>query len=242
MVMSSVAFSNNNYLTTENERGFIMTTNFSINDDILNTIASNEKEINKLKVTSSETGKQIGTLKLSNYAYLIAGIAPAKLSSKSNLNSGDRTALKAELMEFAGLVDSMADKMIKNAVGARNVFKISGSNITPEGVSEIFEAEGITSEAKLIKAVSGDDKKDKITLAVEKVAGRRSTKKGNDGDRIDGDAWLGGFDYEEIDIFKEKLEDYLRARREMEKASGKAGDAQQAENDAVNEIANALSD
>ena len=215
---------------------------FSMNQDILDTIASNEKEINKLKVTSSETGKQIGTLKLSNYSQLIAGIAPAKLTSKSNLNSGDRTSLKAELIEFAGLTDSMADKMIKNAVGARNVFKISGSNITPEGVAEIFEAEGITSEAKLIKAVSGDDKKDKITLAVEKVAGRRSTVKGNDGERVDGNAWLGGFDYDEIDIFKNKLEDYLRVRAEMEKAASVAADNQQAENDAVNEIANALSD
>jgi len=215
---------------------------FSMNQDILDTIASNEKEINKLKVTSSETGKQIGTLKLSNYSQLIAGIAPAKLTSKSNLNSGDRTSLKAELIEFAGLTDSMADKMIKNAVGARNVFKISGSNITPEGVAEIFEAEGITSEAKLIKAVSGDDKKDKITLAVEKVAGRRSTIKGNDGERVDGNAWLGGFDYDEIDIFKNKLEDYLRVRAEMEKAASVAADNQQAENDAVNEIANALSD
>ena len=214
---------------------------FSINQDILDTIASNEKEINKLKVTSSETGQKIGTLKLSNYAYLIAGIAPCKLSDTCNLNSKDRVSLKAELMGFAGLVDSMADKMIKNAVGARNVFKISGSNITPEGVAEIFQSEGITSEAKLIKAVSGDDKKDKITLAVEKVAGRRSTVKRN-GERVDSNAWLGGFDYEEIDIFKNKLEDALRVRAEMEKASAKAGDAQQAENDAVNEIADALSD
>tara|TARA_B100000900_G_scaffold290782_1_gene249600 strand:+ start:1078 stop:1788 length:711 start_codon:yes stop_codon:yes gene_type:complete len=236
-----VAFSKNNYLTTENKRGFIMTI-FTIADDILNTIASNEKEINTLKVTSSETGQKIGSLKLSNYAYLISGIAPAKLTSKSNLNSGDRTSLKAELIEFAGLTDSMADKMIKNAVGARNVFQISGSNITPEGVAEIFEVEGITSEAKLIKAVSGDDKKDKVQLVVDKVAGKRSTKKDAKGNRVQGDAWLGGFDYDDIEVFKNKLEDALRIRAEMEKAASVAADNQQAENDAVNSIADALAD
>ena len=219
-----------------------MTTTFTINDDILNTIASNEKEINKLKVTSSETGQKIGTLKLSNYSQLIAGIAPAKLTSKSNLNSGDRTSLKAELIEFAGLTDSMADKMIKNAVGARNVFQISGSNITPEGVAEIFEVEGITSEAKLIKAVSGDDKKDKVQLVVDKVAGKRSTKKDAKGNRVQGDAWLGGFDYEDIEVFKNKLEDALRIRAEMEKAASVAADKQQAENDVVNSIADALAE
>lgn len=217
-----------------------MTTNFSINDDILNTIASNEKEINKLKVTSSETGQKIGTLKLSNYSQLIAGIAPAKLTSKSNLNSGDRTSLKAELIEFAGLTDSMADKMIKNAVGARNVFSIAGSNITPEGVAEIFEVEGITSEAKLIKAVSGDDKKDKVQLAVDKVAGKRSTKKDAKGNRVQGDAWLGGFDYDDIEVFKNKLEDALRIRAEMEQAASVAADAQERENELVNELNDAL--
>ena len=100
----------------------------------------------------------------------------------------------------------------------------------------VFERNDITSEAKLIKAVSGDDAKSKVQLAVDKVAGKRSTKKDDKGNRVDGDKWLGGFDYAEIEEFQSLLADALRVRGEMEAAAQAAADKTQAENDAINEM------
>tara|TARA_R100000329_G_scaffold131089_1_gene110300 strand:- start:163 stop:834 length:672 start_codon:yes stop_codon:yes gene_type:complete len=209
---------------------------FVIADSNLNTIASNEKRIGLLKGDAKEANGEAQTLKLNSYCQLISGIAGAPMTSKSNLPTAVSSSLKADLMDIGGLTEGMANKMVKNAVGARNVFKIGGDNITPEMVTQIFEEQGISSEAKLIKAVSGDDAKSKVQLAVDKVAGKRSTKKNNKGERIDGDKWLGGFTYDEIEEFQSVLANALRVRGEMEAAAQEAADKAQAENDAVNEM------
>jgi hypothetical protein len=207
---------------------------FVIADDNLNTIAANEKRINVLKGDAKDANGEAQSLKLNSYCQLIAGIAAAPLTAKSNLPTAVSSSLKADLMDIGGLTESMANKMVKNAVGARNVFGIGGDNMTPAAVSEIFTANEITSEAKLIKAVAGDDTKSKVQLAVEKVAGKRSTKKDDKGNRIDGDKWIGGFTYDEIEEFRTALDDALRVRADMEAAAQVAGDQTQADNDAVN--------
>jgi len=210
---------------------------FVIADDNLNAIASNEKRIKNLKGDAKEANGEAQTLKLSNYCQLIAGIAAAPLTEKSNLPSQTSSQLKADLMDIGGLSEGMANKMVKNAVGARNVFNIGGDNITPEMVASTFEVNDINSEAKLIKAVSGDDVKSKVQLAVDKVAGKRSTTKDNKGNRVaNGNKWLGGFEYAEIEEFQSLLADALRVRADMEAAAQQAADKTQAENDAVNEM------
>jgi hypothetical protein len=209
---------------------------FVLADDNLNAIASNEKRINTLKGDAKEANGEAQTLKLNSYCQLIAGIAAAPLTAKSNLPTTVSSQVKGDLMDIGGLSEGMANKMVKNAVGARNIFGIGGGNVTPQMVAETFEANEITSEAKLIKAVSGEDVKSKVQLAVEKVAGKRSTKKDDKGNRVDGDKWLGGFDYAEIEEFQSLLADALRVRGEMEAAAQAAADKTQAENDAINEM------
>jgi hypothetical protein len=209
---------------------------FVLADDNLNAIASNEKRINTLKGDAKEANGEAQTLKLNSYCQLIAGIAAAPLTAKSNLPTTVSSQVKGDLMDIGGLSEGMANKMVKNAVGARNVFGIGGDNFTPQAVAEVFERNDITSEAKLIKAVSGDDAKSKVQLAVDKVAGKRSTKKDDKGNRVDGDKWLGGFDYAEIEEFQSLLADALRVRGEMEAAAQAAADKTQAENDAINEM------
>lgn len=204
--------------------------------DRINQIGLNQSRINTLKGDAKEITAESQGLKLDSYCHLIAGIAPAKLTAKANLNAKDRVGLKGDLMAEGQQTDSMADKLIKNAVGARNVFQIGGDNWTPAGVQEVFEANDITSEAKLIKAVSGDDQKSKVQLAVEKIAGRRSTKKNDKGERVAGDKWLGGFTYDEIEEFHTALADALRTRGEMEAAAQVAGDQTDQDNDDVNEM------
>ena len=202
--------------------------------DRINQIGLNQSRINTLKGDAKEITAESQGLKLDSYAHLIAGIAPAKLTAKANLNAKDRVALKGDLMDAGQQTDSMADKLIKNAVGARNVFQIGGDNWTPAAVLEVFDANEITSEAKLIKAVSGDDKKSKVALVVEKIAGRRSTKKNEKGERVAGDKWLGGFSYDEIEEFHTALADALRTRGEMEAAAQEAGDQTDQDNADVN--------
>ena len=204
--------------------------------DRINQIGLNQSRINTLKGDAKEITAESQGLKLDSYAHLIAGIAPAKLTAKANLNAKDRVALKGDLMAEGQQTDSMADKLIKNAVGARNVFQIGGDNWTPAAVKEVFDANEITSEAKLIKAVSGDDKKSKVALVVEKIAGRRSTKKNEKGERVAGDKWLGGFSYDEIEEFHNALADALRTRGEMEAAAQEAGDQTDQDNADVNEM------
>ena len=209
---------------------------FVLADDNLNAIASNEKRINTLKGDAKEANGEAQTLKLNSYCQLIAGIAAAPLTAKSNLPTTVSSQVKGDLMDIGGLSEGMANKMVKNAVGARNIFGIGGGNVTPQMVAETFEANEITSEAKLIKAVSGEDVKSKVQLAVDKVAGKRSTKKDDKGNRVDGDKWLGGFDYAEIEEFQSLLADALLVRGEMEAAAQAAADKTQAENDAINEM------
>jgi len=204
--------------------------------DRINQIGLNQSRINTLKGDAKEITAESQGLKLDSYCHLIAGIAPAKLTAKANLNAKDRVALKGDLMAEGQQTDSMADKLIKNAVGARNVFGIGGDNWTPAAVKEIFDAKEITSEAKLIKAVSGDDKKSKVALVVERIAGRRSTKKNEKGERVAGNKWLGGFSYEEIEEFHTALEDALRTRGKMEAAGQEAGDQTDQDNADVNEM------
>ena len=209
---------------------------FTAAADRINQIGLNQSRINTLKGDAKEITAESQGLKLDSYAHLIAGIAPAKLTAKANLNAKDRVALKGDLMDAGQQTDSMADKLIKNAVGARNVFQIGGDNWTPAAVLEVFDANEITSEAKLIKAVSGDDKKSKVALVVEKIAGRRSTKKNEKGERVAGDKWLGGFSYDEIEEFHTALADALRTRGEMEAAAQEAGAQTDQDNADVNEM------
>ena len=204
-----------------------------LSDDTLNAMSTANKRINVLKGDAKEANGEAQTLKLGNYCQLIAGVASEPMHKGNFKNSA---IIRGELQNFVGLSESMANKMMKNAAGARRELKISGNNITPEMVAETFERNDITSEAKLIKLVAGDDVKSKVQLAVDKVAGKRSTKKDDNGERIDGNKWLGGFSYDEIEEFQSALADALRVRGEMEAAAQEAADKTQAENDAVNEM------
>ena len=48
------------------------------------------------------------------------------------------------LTNYVGFTDSMAEKMHKNAVGARRELEIGGNNVTPEMAAEVFAGAGIT--------------------------------------------------------------------------------------------------
>ena len=197
---------------------------FSLADANINAIGSAQKRIDNLKGDVDAAKDEANSLKLDQYCQLVAGIAAIKLT-KGNLPTDVSSTVKGELEDLGNMKASIANKKLKNAVGARRVFKINGDNITPEMVASVFEDNDITSEAKLIKAVAGDDAKSAVDLLIEKVIGRPSTKKDDDGNRVTGDAWLdpkwsGNTDPdgkpeitdEDIECFKAKLDDAIAAR------------------------------
>ena len=220
---------------------------FVTNSARINQIGLNQTRIDDLKGSAKEITAESQGLKLDNYCHLIAGISSAPLTSKANMNAKDRVALKKALTTAGQQTDSMADKLIKNAGGARNVFQIGGDNWTPAAVQEVFEAKKITSEAKLIKAVSGDDKKSPIDLLAAKIVGRRSTKKNEKGERVAGNKWIGGMldkyaeatgtDLDEVlaELYA-KVADDLRERRDMEASAQEAGDQTAQDNADANEM------
>ena len=139
-------------------------------------------------------------------------------------------------MEFAGLTESMANKMLKNAAGARRILDLHGDNITPEAVANAFDQHEITSEAKLIELAVADDDKQQGSACCRKGGRSPLYQERRQGQPCRGDSWLGGFTYEEIAEFQDKMADAMRVRAEMEAAAQEAGDKAQSDNDAVNEM------
>lgn len=212
----------------------------TVSDTVLDAMASNEMQNEALTGEAKGINEQRQALKMDSYCQLIAGIAHHKLTAKGHLPTTISKGVKEMLTNYVGLTDSMAEKMHKNAVGARRELEIGGNNVTPEMVAEVFAGAGITSEAKLIKLVGGQKKQTKIQKLVQQIVGKPSKT---------GKAYIGGlvktnadgkktneFDEGQLEEFKNALEDALRVRREAEAAAQEAADKAQAENDAVNEM------
>ena len=217
-----------------------MTNIVTVSDTVLDAMASNEMQNEALTGEAKGINEQRQALKMDSYCQLIAGIAHHKLTAKGHLPTTRSKGVQEMLTNYVGLTDSMAEKMHKNAVGARRELEIGGNNVTPEMVADVFAGAGITSEAKLIKLVGGQKKQTKIQKLVQQIVGKPSKT---------GKAYIGGlvktnadgkktneFDEAQLEEFKNALEDALRVRREAEAAAQEAADKAQAENDAVNEM------
>lgn len=167
--------------------------NLPIDAQNLTVIGENEKTIKALKENSKESSKEANSRKLDTYCVIISCVAKHGLQ-KGNLPPKISSDLKMQLinMKETEISDGMANKLIKNTAGAIRIFGINGDNITPTMVGDVFEDADITSEAKLIKAVADEPNKTATQLIVDKLVGKRSTKKDADGNRVAGDKWIGG--------------------------------------------------
>ena len=224
--------------------------NLPIDTANLTVIGENEKTIKALKENSKESSKEANSRKLDTYCVIISCVAKHGLQ-KGNLPPKISSDLKMQLinMKETEISDGMANKLIKNTAGAIRIFGINGDNITPTMVGDVFADADITSEAKLIKAVADEPNKTATQLLVDKLVGKRSTKKDADGNRVDGDKWIGGLGEKDqtedvflaiVDTFKNELENALRVRADMRQGSQTAGDITQSENEAVDAMINQL--
>ena len=224
---------------------------FAVSSDVYNTIAANQAAIDGDKATSADALGRIKSAKLDNIVQLVCGLAVVPLTQKGNLPTTVSAAVKAELQEMAMQTKGMAENIVKYVAGTRRHFNINGDNVTPDMVYGILNDAEIDSEKKLVDAIYGKDAVSEVTKIVQKIAGKRSTKKDDKGNRVDGDKWIGGMEWEDIDALfgvgvggelpqVGALADALRLRSEMEKAASAAaqaaGDAEADATAAINEM------
>ena len=148
---------------------------FSLSDNTVSIVAANEGTLSGLKGDAKMVTEQVNATKLATYAELISAISGISLT-KGNLPRTISKTVKDKLTTAGGCKDAVAKKYLENSVGAKREFGF-GDNTTPTAVMAVFNDQGITSEAKLAKAVSGEAEKSAALILAEKVMGKWSNKK-----------------------------------------------------------------
>lgn len=237
---------------------------FDVSSEIYNKISANQVSIEGDKDTSKEALARVKTAKLDNIVQLVVGLAAVPLTAKDNLPTTVSSKVKQKLQEQALMTKGMSENMVKYVARTRAKWNIGGDNVTPEMVYEIFANHYVTlesgvkqeapidSEKKLVDALYGNGAaKSDVTKAVEQIVGKRSKKSDGKGGHVDGDAWLGGMSWDDIDgLFgvgvggelpqTGPIADAIAVRRDIEEAKRnagqEAGDKAQADADAINEM------
>ena len=210
---------------------------FSLSEATVKTISSNETTIKGLKGDAKQVTEQVNATKLSTYAELISAISGVTLTN-GNLPRTISKRVREDLTTDGGCKDAVAKKYLENSVGAKRQFDF-GANTTPTAVLAVFADQGITSEAKLAKAVSGEAEKSAAVILSEKVMGKWSTKKDDKGKAVKGDKFKDGLKDEELVEFFDELRKLEAERTEYHAnadAAKKAGKAVEKDNDTVNDV------
>ena len=210
---------------------------FSLSANTVSTVASNEVTLAGLKGDAKQVTEQVNATKLATYAELISAISGVTLTEKGNLPRSISKTVNHDLTTDGGCKDAVAKKYLENSVGAKRQFDF-GANTTPTAVLAVFADQGITSEAKLAKAVSGEADKSAALILAEKVMGKWSTKKEN-GKVVQGDKFKDGLKDEElVEFFDElrKLEAERATYHANADAAKEAGKAVEKDNDTVNDV------
>ena len=210
---------------------------FSLSDNTVSIVAANETALEGLKGDAKQVTEQVNATKLATYAELISAISGINLTGNGNLPRTISKRVREDLTTDGGCKDATAKKYLENSVGAKRQFGL-GDNTTPTAVLAVFADQGITSEAKLAKAVSGEAEKSAALILAEKVMGKWSTKKEN-GKAVKGDKFKDGLTDEElVEFFDElrKLEAERTKYHANADAAKEAGKAVEKDNDTVNDV------
>tara|TARA_R100000149_G_scaffold65796_1_gene41534 strand:+ start:170 stop:829 length:660 start_codon:yes stop_codon:yes gene_type:complete len=210
---------------------------FSLSANTVSTVASNEVTLAGLKGDAKQVTEQVNATKLATYAELISAISGVTLT-KGNLPRTISKTVRHDLTTDGGCKDAVAKKYLENSVGAKREFDF-GANTTPTAVLAVFADKGITSEAKLAKAVSGEAEKSAAVILAEKVMGKWSSKKDDNGKVVKGDKFKDGLKDEELVEFFDELRKLEAERTEYHAnadAAKEAGKAVEKDNDTVNDV------
>ena len=211
---------------------------FSLSTNTVSTVAANEGTLSGLKGDAKMVTEQVNATKLATYAELISAISGIALTDKGNLPRSISKTVNGDLTTDGGCKDATAKKYLENSVAAKRKFGF-GDNTTPTAVLAVFSDQGITSEAKLAKAVSGEADKSAALILAEKVIGKWSTSKDDNGNAVQGDKWKDGLDDEELAVFFDELRKLEAERTEYHAnadAAKEAGKAVEKDNETVNDV------
>jgi len=209
---------------------------FSLSDNTVSIVSANETALKGLKGDAKQVTEQVNATKLSTYAELISAISGVTLT-KGNLPRTISKTVRHDLTTDGGCKDAVAKKYIENSVGAKRQFGF-GDNTTPTAVLAVFADQGITSEAKLAKAVSGEAEKSAALILAEKVIGKWSSKKDDNGNVVQGDKFKDGLTDEELAEFFDHLNALQAARNKYhnDQAAKAAQAAVEKDNETVNDV------
>jgi hypothetical protein len=186
---------------------------FILADTTINVINAAEAQIAGLKADNKANNQVANDQKIGAYCELVASIAPIKLV-KGNLPRAVSKALRAALLEEAGLKEATAKRYIENSVGAIRLFELSGmDNATPDMVREFLDDAGIDSENKLAKAIKGESEKSKAQMLAEQVVGKWSSAKDDNGKVVQGNVFKDGLSDEDLEEFQIAMRELMAARQ-----------------------------
>jgi hypothetical protein len=216
-----------------------MSSIFKIADDTIIAVVTAEKDVASNKGAAKASTDAANKAKIGAYANIIAAISGQKLV-KGNLPRAVSNELRKALTESAGLKDALVKRYIENSVGALRLRTSDNqpfipSQATPEMVLDLLLADDITSEAKLAKRVKGADQKDEIRALAEALVGKFTTRKNDEGERVQGVFKPSDFDAEDWVRFDNIVRELKAARAAAEDAAAQAEAKIKAENDDIND-------
>ena len=189
---------------------------FMVSDSSINVVYQAEQEIGNLKGQNRDNNDAANGQKMTAYGEVIASIAQIKLV-KGNLPRAISKKLRAALLEEAGLKEATVKRYVENSVGAVRMIKDKIGDIPSQYTGAAVVADlavmEIDSENKLAKAIKGEGEKSKAAMLAEKVVGKFSNKKDENGKMVQGDVFRDGLDDEELDEFQNVMRELMAARK-----------------------------
>ena len=210
----------------------------TIDRAVFDEIATRETSITNLKGEAKERTVEANGQKIGAYSALIAGLSGQKLV-KGNLPRAVSKQVYKGLIEDAGVKEATAKRYLENSVGALRVLDIP-TQATPALVKAILDSENIDSENKLSKAVNGESDKDPMVIMAENLIGKFTTRKDDDGNRVQGVFKPSKYEQEDWDRFEDALREMKAARAAASDAAQQAELEAQRANELANEVFNTL--
>jgi hypothetical protein len=213
-----------------------MKTPNAIDAAVFAEIAVHEKDISNLKGEAKASVAAANDHKIDAYAALIASLSGHKLV-KGNLPRAISKEVYKGLIESAGVKEASAKRYLENSVGAIRELDIP-SQATPSLVRDILLSENIDSENKLSKRVSGETDKDPMVGMAEALIGKFTTRKDENGQRVQGVFKASKYEQEDWDRFEDAIRELKAARTAAAEAAVQAESDAREENDRVNAVLN----
>lgn len=210
----------------------------TIDNSVILGIADAERDIASFKGNAKEATSLANDRKIGAYSLLIASLSGQKLV-KGNLPRAVSKQVYKGLIEDAGVKEASAKRYLENSVGALRELDIP-TQATPEVVRSILQQDGIDSENKLAKRVNGSDEKDPMVTLAETLIGKFTTRKDDDGNRVQGVFKASKFEQEDWDRFEDAVRELKAARIAASDAAAIAAAEEKRTNDMANEAFDAM--